>query len=359
MESPREIYLRRPLMNPFAKRRLGATTVELTVLGIGGASIGSLHGSVAESDALAAIEAAYGAGARYFDTAPLYGSGLGEHRMGRILQRYRRDSFVLSTKVGRVLKPLPPGANERTHLPDWLPFAQVYDYSFDGTLRAFDDSLQRLGLGQIDIALIHDIDPLNHGLGGYRRRYHEAMEGAYPALARLRSEGVVKAIGVGVNDWRVCQRCAKAADFDCFLLAGRYSLLEQEALKSFLPLCERKGIAVIIGAPYNSGILARGAVRQTTHNYQAPSPQILRKVGHMEEICARHGVSLAAAALQFPLGHLAVVSVIPGVRSRSQVELNIRLMQEAIPEDFWHELVHERLLDATAPIPKIKSAART
>jgi D-threo-aldose 1-dehydrogenase len=346
-------------MNPFAKRRLGATTVELTVLGIGGASIGSLHGSVAESDALAAIEAAYGAGARYFDTAPLYGSGLGEHRMGRILQRYRRDSFVLSTKVGRVLKPLPPGANERTHLPDWLPFAQVYDYSFDGTLRAFDDSLQRLGLGQIDIALIHDIDPLNHGLGGYRRRYHEAMEGAYPALARLRSEGVVKAIGVGVNDWRVCQRCAKAADFDCFLLAGRYSLLEQEALKSFLPLCERKGIAVIIGAPYNSGILARGAVRRTTHNYQAPSPQILRKVGHMEEICARHGVSLAAAALQFPLGHLAVVSVIPGVRSRSQVELNIRLMQEAIPEDFWHELVHERLLDAAAPIPKIKSAART
>lgn len=346
-------------MTLIAKRRLGETTVELTVLGVGGASIGSFHGPVPESDALAAVEAAYGAGTRYFDTAPLYGSGLGEHRMGRILQRYPRDSFVLSTKVGRLLKPLPPGANEGAHSLDSLPFAQVYDYSFDGALRAFDDSLQRLGLARIDIALIHDIDPLAHGVREHYRRYREAMEGAYPALARLRSEGVVKAIGVGVNDWRVCQRCAKAADFDCFLLAGRYSLLEQEALKSFLPLCERKGIGVIVGAPYNSGILARGAVKLTTHNYLVPSPEVLSKVRRMEQICARYGVSLAAAALQFPLGHPAVVSVIPGVRSRPQVELNIRLMQEVIPEDFWRELVHEKLLDAAAPIPKIKNAAHT
>jgi D-threo-aldose 1-dehydrogenase len=202
------------------------------------------------------------------------------------------------------------------------------------------------------VALIHDIDAYHHGPEEQKRRYREAMEGAYPALARLRDEGVLKAIGVGTNDWRVCEQCANDADFDCFLIAGRYTLLEQGALESFLPLCARKGIGVVCGAPFNSGILARGAVGAATYNDAAPPPAVRDKVRRIERVCKRHGVKMAAAALQFPLAHASVASVLPGVRGPAQVERNVGLFRDAIPEDFWRALVSEGLLDAAAPTPR-------
>lgn len=332
-------------------RRLGRTAVELTVLGFGGSQVGNLHRPVPDDDAGQAVASAWDLGIRYFDTAPLYGQGLGEQRMGRALRRYPRDGYVLSTKVGRLLKPLDPRRGDHGHFVDALPFAVEYDYSHDGALRSIEDSLQRLGLHRIDVALIHDIDPYNHGPDGQRRRFREAMEGAYPALDRLRREGTLRAIGVGVNSWRVCQEAAEAADFDCFLLAGRYTLLEQEPLASFFPLCQRRGISVIIGAPYNSGILARGTVAGAQHDYAAPSVEVGERTRRIEAVCARHGVSLGAAALQFPLGHPAAVSVLPGPRTPAQVEASVRWLGEAIPGDLWQELKRERLLDADAPTP--------
>ena len=338
-------------MNPFQRRPLGRTSLSLTMLGFGGSSVGNLYRPVAEEDASGAVAAAYGAGIRYFDVAPLYGNGLGERRMGRDLRRYLRDDFVLSTKVGRLLEPLDPGSADIEHDPHGLPFQVVYDYGYDGVMRSMEDSLQRLGMNRIDIALIHDIDAHNHGVDGQKQRFREAMAGAYPAMKRMRDEGTVLAIGVGVNDWRVCQDCLEVADFDCFLLAGRYTLLDQEALGTFLPSCRQHNIGVIIGAPFNSGILVRGAVDDATYNDGKPPPAILEKVRRMDRICAGHGVSLAAAALRFPLGHAAVASVIPGVRSADHVERNIRLFDEIIPDDLWRELKEEKLIDDAAPIP--------
>jgi D-threo-aldose 1-dehydrogenase len=205
-------------------------------------------------------------------------------------------------------------------------------------MRSHDASLQRLGISSVDIALIHDIDPYNHG-ADQSLRFREAMDGAYPALQRLRAEGTLGAIGVGVNDVQVCEDCARAGDFDVFLLAGRHSLIEQGALKTFLPLCEQRGIGVIVGAPFNSGILARGANSAGTYNYRTPPEDVRQRVQTIERICTSHGVSLPAAALQYPLRHPAVVSVLPGIRSREQALTCIRAIQEKIPEAFWRELV--------------------
>jgi len=314
-------------------RRLGRTAVELTVLGFGGSQVGNLHRPVPGDDAARAIAAAWDLGVRYFDTAPLYDHGRGERRMGEALRGRPRDAYVLSTKVGRLVE----------------PHGIEYDYSHDGVLRSLDDSRERLGLSRIDVALIHDIDPHNHG-AEQPRRFGEAMTGAFPALARLRREGALGAIGIGVNSWRVCQAAAEATDVDCVLLAGRYTLLEQEAL-AFLSLCERRGIGVIVGAPYNSGILARGAAPGAQHNYTAPSPEIAERVRALEAVCGRHGVSLGAAALQFPLGHPAVAAVLPGSRDAAQVAASVRWLGETIPADVWRELKSRRLIDAAAPTP--------
>ena len=341
-----------PGMNPFQLRPLGRTSVSLTMLGFGCSSVGNLYHPVAEEDASAAIDAAYGAGIRYFDVAPLYGNGIGEHRVGRALRRYRRDSFVLSTKVGRLLEPLDPRSTKVEADSPGLPFQVLHDYGYEGVMRSMEDSLQRLGTNRIDIALIHDIDAHNHGEAGQKQYFRQAMEGAYPALNRMRDEGTVRAIGVGVNDWRVCQDCLEEAEFDCFLLAGRYTLLDQGALGTFLPACLDRGIGVIIGAPFNSGILVQGATEGATYDDEKATPAILEKVRRMNQICMEHGVSLAAAALRFPLGHGAVASVLTGVRSAAHVEQNIRLFGEAIPDDLWRELKEEKLIDGAAPIPE-------
>jgi len=331
-------------------RSLGRSGLKLSGLGFGGSRVGNLYGPVAEDDAAQAIGTAYTAGLRYFDTAPLYGNGLGELRMGQALAARPRGEYVLSTKVGRLLEPLPAGREPDPADAHRLSFQIKYDYSYDGVMRSLDDSLGRLGMDRIDIALIHDIDPHNQA-DDQGQRFREAMEGAFPALAELRDKGAITAIGVGVNDWQVCSDCLAAADFDCFLLAGRYTLLEHEALRTFLPVCEARGVGLIIGAPYNSGILARGAVGGATYFDGPPPPPIVEKVNRMAQIAKTHNVSLAAAALRFPLAHPVVASVLPGTRSAADIKRTLALFDEVIPGDLWSELKHEGLIDAEAPVP--------
>jgi D-threo-aldose 1-dehydrogenase len=337
-------------INPAERVPLGRTNVQVPRIGFGGAPLGNLFARVAEDDARAALAAAYDAGLRYFDTAPLYGHGLSETRMGETLSQRPRDSFVLSTKTGRLLHRVAGNKIDGDGYVEMPPYEAVYDYSYDGTMRSVEQSLERLKLDRIDILYIHDIDVWTHG-AEQPRRYREAIGGAFPALDRLRSEGTVGAIGVGVNEWQVTERCARDADFDCFLLAGRYTLLEQEALASFLPLCVGRKIGIVIGGAYNSGILATGAVEGAVYNYKPAPPEILKRVSRIEAVCRRHNVPLAAAALQFPLHHPAVVSVIPGARTQGEVQSNLTLLATAIPDALWRDLKAEGLLREDAPVP--------
>jgi len=264
-----------------------------------------------------------------------------------------RDSFVLSTKIGRLLVPGQSRAvaDENFYRP--LPFDTPFDYSYDGTLRSFEDSLQRLGMSRIDILFIHDVDVWTHGSReAADARFEEVMTGGYRALVKLRDEGAVGAIGAGLNEWDACQRFAERGDFDCFLLAGRYTLLDHVALQTFLPACARRGVGVIVGAPYNSGVLARGAVEGATYFDGPPPPAVLEKVRRLERTCAAHGVSLAAAALRFPLGHPVVASVLPGVRSAADVRRTVDLFDETIPDDLWLQLKSEGIIHAEAPVPE-------
>jgi D-threo-aldose 1-dehydrogenase len=283
---------------------------------------------------------------------------MSEHRCGDALRRYARDTFVLSSKVGRLLRPGRPASDTGDGYSDALPFNVLYDYSYDGALRSLEDSLQRLGTDRIDILLVHDIDVRTHGIDGQPRRLDEACKGAFEALRRLRDENVVGAIGLGVNEVDVCVAVANRIDIDCVLLAGRYSLLEQDALDEFLPLCVKRQISVIVGGPFNSGILATGPVEGARYDYRIAPLAILERVARIEAVCSRHGVPLAAAALQFPYGHGAVATVIPGARTSAEVGQNLALLQVRIPADLWLDLKAEGLMRADAPCPDIGAASR-
>ena len=321
----------------------------LPALGYGG---GSLFPVAAERTAQDVLSYAYDHGFRYFDTAPLYASGFGEHWFGAALRQRDRDEFVLSTKVGRRLRP----QCESPAPKDRLSFEPSYDYSHDGVLRSLEDSLQRLGLCRVDIVFIHDVNPRWHG-DDYERRFGEAMRGAYPALERLRSEGVVRAIGVGVKGADVCMRFAQAGDFDCFMLAGGYTLLEHAALDEFLPHCQQRDVGVIVASPFNSGILATGAVPGAKFFYTEASPEIAERTRRLEAVCARHGIPLGAAALQFTLSHPAVVSAVCGYRTTAEVDTNLRWAALPIPAALWDELKTERLIPPSAPTGGVVRAA--
>ena len=340
----------RPI-DPGDRRPLGRTAVQVTRLGFGGAPLGNLFRPLDEPQAAATVRRAWTAGLRYFDTAPLYGSGLSERRIGAALHGEPRDAFVLSTKVGRRLVPrsaeAPRGGSAYVDIP---PLTPVFDYTAEATRASLDGSLERLRLGRVDVVLIHDLGAVTHGVED-DRRYAQAMEGAYRVLHDLRAAGTIRAIGVGANEWQILERCARDGDFDCFLLAGRYSLLEQTALDSFLPMCERRRIGVIVGGPYNSGILATGARPGTTYNYEPAPPAVLDRVRALERVVAAHGVPLAAAALQFPFHHPAVAAVIPGARSPDEVEANLRLLRHPISPALWGDLKTEGLVRADAPTP--------
>jgi D-threo-aldose 1-dehydrogenase len=332
--------------------RTGNGGLTFTELGFGSAPLGNLYRAVADEEADAILGEAWETGVRYYDTAPLYGLGLAETRLNRFLRGKKRDDYVLSSKVGRLMKVSSP--EQRTGIGKFFDTPtrrEHYDYSHDGVMRSVEFSLERLGVDRIDILYVHDLDIFTHGSqSAMEARLQEFMQSGYSALLSLREQGVIKALGAGLNEWRPAQWLVEHGDFDLFLLAGRYTLLEQEALESFLPLCEKRGIGIVLGGPYNSGVLATGPRPGAYYNYSEAPQEILDKVARIEAVCRRHNVRLVEAALQFPLLHPSVVSVIPGGQSVAQVRANRAILDVAVPPQLWSDLKAEGLLREDAPI---------
>jgi len=337
----------------FPLRKLGQTGLELTELGFGTAPVGNVFRPLADDMARATLAAAEAAGFGFYDTAPYYGFGLSERRVGDALRA--RSNVVLSTKVGRLLKPVPGPVDEtiiRHGFASPMPFEPVYDYSYDAVMRSYDDSLQRLGLSKIDILFIHDIGRLTHGDQNVARMAELTKGGGLRALQDLRASGAISAFGMGVNEVPACLEVMAHARLDVILLAGRYTLLEQNPLDDLFPACEKAGTVIVVGGPYNSGILAVGTRTAATlyYNYEPAPADVIEKVRALEAVCERHGVPLPAAALQFPLAHRLVASVIPGLDSPQRVDQTIALYRHKIPAALWQELVHEKLIRADAPL---------
>jgi D-threo-aldose 1-dehydrogenase len=329
-----------------------AKQLDFTTLGFGTAPLGNLYRPIDNAQALATLQQAWSLGIRYFDTAPLYGLGIGETRLGSFLREQPRDEYIVSTKIGRLLEPCAHDAREGIGKFFDVPSRRVvYDYSYDGVMRSLSISLERLGLDRVDILLCHDIDIFTHGSAeASAGRTKEFLDGGLRALTDLRSQGVVSAIGIGVNEWQVSETVARNSDVDLFLLAGRYTLLEQESLESFLPLCQSKGMGVIVGGPFNSGVLATGPKQGAFYNYDPAPPHVLQRVAAIEKACTAHGVALRDAALQFPLLHPAVVCVLPGGISQAEVRQNAKSLARPIPNTLWRQLVADGLLRADAPV---------
>ncbi len=325
--------------------RIGSADLAISTLGFGGAPLGNMHRVLGEDEASATVNAAWDAGLRYFDTAPFYGHGLSEMRIGAVLADKPRDSFVLSTKVGRVLEPCAPGKEDAGIYLKPPPFRVRYDYSYDGVMRSYASSLERLGLDRIDILYVHDIGTLTHGAqaDGY---YRDLLNGGWRALDELRASGAVTAIGLGVNENAICEAMLRDADPDIFLLAGRYTLLDQSAAERLLPECVKRGVGIVLGGPYNSGILATGPVPGAQYDYADAPPAILAKAAALQAVCERHRVTLAEAALHFPLRHPAVLSVIPGSQIAEHVALNMAIFNRPPPQALWDELDGAGLITA-------------
>jgi D-threo-aldose 1-dehydrogenase len=332
-------------MTGFEKRSLGRTSVEVTVLGLGCATLGGHRVPVTPEEAEATVRAAWEKGVRYVDCAPFYGYGQAERCVGDALREMPRDEWVLSTKVGRLLRPRTQvPASEPYRHP--LPFNTAFDYTYDGVMRAFEDSLQRLGLARIDVLYAHDI-----GAGQHRDAHPEVMrtfrDGGYRALEKLRREGLIRAIGIGVNEPEVLLEAMEWGDWDAFLLASRYTLLEQGPLDDLLPKCVRSGISIVVGAVHNTGILAG----RDSWNYRPAPPEIAARVDAIGAVCDSHRVPLIAAALQFPLAHPAVSAVLPGPRNVQEMEENSDLLRYPIPTALWGDLRNAKLLHPDAPTP--------
>lgn len=337
----------------FPQRRIKRTNLSVSELGFGAASLGNLYQPIDDVSARATLESALAAGLTYVDTAPHYGFGLSERRVGDVLRG--RNDYVLSTKVGRLLAPLPEhrGDAERFGFRTPMPFEPRFDYSYDAIMRSWEHSLQRLGLAKIDILYVHDIGMVTHGAHHAETFTALTKGGGFRALAELKQSGAISGFGLGVNEWEICVEAMDHADLDVILLAGRYTLLEQEAISTFLPCCEKRDVSVVIGGAFNSGILATGTKRSTTpyYNYDPAPLDIIKRVRQIEDICSDYGVTLAAAALQFPLAHNSVVNVIPGLGNVSRVQQTIALYQELIPNEFWDALRNADLLRADVPVP--------
>ena len=337
-------------MQPQEKNKFGRSNLEVSAFGFGTAPVGNIFEEIDEKTSDEMFQTAWDSGVRFYDTAPMYGHGLSEYRTGYSLRWKNRSDFVLSSKVGRLLQ---PARKEDINYAPWTNagrFKVEFNYSYDATMRSVDDSLQRMGLESIDILYIHDIDKFTRG-DEQPEVFKTAMDGAWRALSKLRDERVVQAIGVGVNEWEVCQDALEQRDFDCFLLAGRYTLLEQEALDTFLPLCEQRNAAVIVGGGFNSGILATGAKESAKYNYSpAPEPIKLR-VQAIESVCREFQVPLPAAALQFVVAHPAVPTFMAGTRTVKQLKQNLDWFSHPIPNEFWASLKSNRLIREDAPTP--------
>jgi D-threo-aldose 1-dehydrogenase len=339
-------------MDPSATRLVGRTGVAVTQLGLGGASYGELFHKVPEQDAYDAIQAAWDGGIRYFDTAPWYGRGLSELRTGAGLRHHVRSEYVLSTKIGRWLRASQDPDFDGTPWFGGGPFEIVFDYTYDGIMRAYEQSQLRLGLARYDLAVIHDLDHRHHGAGiRYEGYQAQLATSGWRAVTELKAHGLIRGVGAGVNEMDLIPRLLDIVDVDFFLVAMPYTLLRQDVLDSEFPTCVDRGIGLIIGAPYQSGILATGPRPGANADYGAPSAELNATVARMQAICERQGVPLAAAALQFPLGHPSVAAVIPGARSAAQVQRNVEVFRHPIPADLWAELKHEGLLRSDAPVP--------
>jgi len=335
----------------FAERKVGTTDISLSTLGLGSASLAGNMSAVDETAAGAVIPHAIESGTRYVDTAPFYGFGKAEHLVGDGI-RARRDDIVLSTKVGRLLAPqIGPYTREHAWQSPY-PFVDVYDYSYDGIMRSYEDSLQRLATNHIDILFVHDIGPYTHGEQENARHWKDLETGGYKALKELKESGDIKAIGLGVNEWEVLMDAFELGDWDLFLLAGRYTLLEQTSLSPFLEKCLERKASVVCGGPFNSGILVGG----TTWNYEKAPQELVEKVGAIEKVCKVHQVTLSAAALQFPLGHEAICSVLPGPRTIAEWDQNVGWFNEGIPDQFWMDLAGEGLVAKGTPLPNGQKA---
>jgi D-threo-aldose 1-dehydrogenase len=331
------------------RRTLGRSGLEVSILGFGGAPIGDLYTVLDEAESIDTIVTAVESGINFLDTSPLYGHGLSEHRIGAALRRVPDSPVVISSKVGRTADPFsPPGPD--TGYAGGLPHTLRVDYSYDGAMRSMEQSLLRLGRDHIDIVLVHDLDVWTHGdaLEGY---YRDAMEGAVMALEELRSQKVISGYGVGVNEADKAERFARDCDPDAILLAGRYSLLEQPALESFLPLALERDIGVILGGVFNSGILATGPVAGARYNYQEAPPEILDRVSQIDTVCKRHSTLLRRASLQFVLGHPAVSCLVLGAVHPSEVISQVEDLGNPVPADLWSELQGEGLLAPDTPVP--------
>lgn len=327
--------------------------VPLTTMGFGGAPLGNLYREVTDDDAQAALQAAFDAGIRYFDTAPQYGLGISERRFGEALARFGRDNVQLSTKIGRLLLDCEPHEVTPEAFVNVPQKRIVFDYTYDGVMRSYEASRERINVSNADILLVHDVCVFSQGSQEQSdAKVRELFDGGgYRALCELKDAGDVAAIGAGVNEWQVCEKLLGLGDFDGFLLAGRYTLLEQEALESFLPLCEKRDVGIILGGPYNSGILATGPVEGAKYNYAEAPPEIIDRVRRIEAVCKSHDTPLIAAALQFVLGHPCVKTVIPGAVSAAEVKANVEVLETPIPAGLWSDLKAEKLIRPDCPLP--------
>lgn len=336
-------------------RKVGNTGVSVTALGVGSAPLGGLYAPVATADAIAMLDAAWDAGIRYFDTAPMYGNGRSEHLVGQVLREKMESarSFTLSTKVGRLMttqragRELPPEPPKNPLDPGWyngLPFREVFDYSYDGVMRSFDDSQQRLGFTRPDILYVHDIGEITHA--GLHDTHWAALTkgGGFKALTELRAAGDIKGFGLGVNEWQVIRDALDEADLDCSMLAGRYTLLDQDAAREFLPLAQKRGMALVIAGVFNSGILASTTPGRRKFNYADAPEDVIARADCLREICTRHGVPLPAAALQFPMRHPATTCVVIGAKTAAQVTTNVEWFEQSIPDELWKALEAEGLI---------------
>jgi D-threo-aldose 1-dehydrogenase len=342
-----------------ARREIGRTGLEVSVLGFGGAGIGNLYRPLADEDAVAAVRESHAAGVRYFDTAPFYGFGLSELRTGAALrgeQSMAGDALTISTKVGRRLVPTGPQdpAVGREGYFSPRPFAPVFDYSYESIMQSHAESLERLGVPRVDILLCHDIGRMTHG-AQHPARVREFLDGGYRAMLELRRDGRVRAIGLGVNEAEVCVELLRSCELDCILLAGRYTLLEQPALPELLPLCEERGVSIICGGPFNSGILAAGSKKaaESHYNYAPPPAEVLARVRALEACCDEFAVPLQAAALQFPLGARGVATVVAGCSSGAESRNVAAMFAHPVPAAFWRALRERGLVDPAAALPGI------
>lgn len=329
-----------------------AVGIGLSPLGFGAAPIGNLYQPVEDVVASAAVTAAWESGIRYFDTAPHYGFGLSEQRLGDALKLFPRDEMVLSTKVGRRLKHIEEAGFYRHGFAGAPAFEPVFDYTYDGVMQSFESSLQRLQMNRIDLLLVHDPGRETHGKA-YNACLHDFLNGGYRAMAELKEQGLVRALGIGANEWQIGEELLTHIDLDYMLLAGRYTLLEQEVCDSFFSLCHRRSVSIIAGGPFNSGILASGSANRGTayYNYEPAPEHIIQRVQKLEAICREFDIPLAAAALQFPAAHPCVSSVLAGFTNKEQVQTATHLMQVYIPMGFWQRLIDQALIHPEAPVP--------